>query len=68
MNIRLKQPLPVIGGRVLPAGMVLDAPDPFKKRLVSAGKAVWADEEHDGSNAVEHTPVPPMKRAARKKV
>ena len=67
MNVRLTQPLPTINGRVLPIGMELDAPLPFKERLVASGKAVWVDCTQDGSENEKPTPVSPVK-PTRKKV
>lgn len=40
---KLIQPVPVMG-RVLPAGMIVDAPDAFKARLVASGRAVWVED------------------------
>lgn len=40
---KLIQPVPVMG-RVLPSGMVVDAPDTFKAKLVASGKAVWVED------------------------
>ena len=48
-------------GRVLPKGMVIDAPDAYKKRLVASGRAVWiADvqaQQNEGSRGEDPAPV-----------
>lgn len=57
---KLIQPVPAMG-RVLPKGMVVDAPDAYKKRLVASGRAVWlADvqaQQDEGSRAKSPAPV-----------
>lgn len=71
---KLIKPVPVMG-RVLPVGMVVDAPDAYKNKLVAEGKAVWvegvqAQANNEGSSG--ETPAPnsvvPKKKATRKKV
>lgn len=46
---KLIKPIPVMG-RVLPAGMMIDAPDPYKNKLVSEGKAVWVEDVQAQTN------------------
>lgn len=71
---KLIKPVPVMG-RVLPVGMVVDAPDAYKNKLVAEGKAVWvegvqAQKNVKGSRAKRSVPHSdaPKKRAGRKKV
>lgn len=71
---KLIQPVPTMG-RVLPVGMVLDAPDAYKNRLVAAGKAVWVEDvqaQDDVKGSSGESPAPdsviPKKKAGRKKV
>ena len=71
MNVRLTQPLPTINGRVLPIGLVIDAPPGFKERLVADGKAVWVGDVHSGNEdalLVPTSPVEPKTKQKRKKV
>ncbi len=53
--------VPVMG-RVLPSGMVIDAPDTYKHKLVAEGKAVWveavqAQESYEGGSGESSAPV-----------
>ena len=71
---KLIKPVPVMG-RVLPVGMVVDAPDAYKNKLVAEGKAVWVEDvqaqaNNDGSSGESPAPnsVVPKKKAGRKKV
>lgn len=71
---KLIVPVPVMG-RVLPLGMVIDAPDAYKRKLVSEGKAVWVDDvqaQTDNGGSSGESPAPDSvvsrKRAGRKRV
>lgn len=71
---KLIKPVPVMG-RVLPIGMVVDAPDAYKNKLVADGKAIWvegvlAQARNEGSSSESSAPdsVVPKKRTGRKKV
>lgn len=67
---KLIKPVPVMG-RALPAGMVVDAPDSYKDKLVSEGKAVWVEAVQAQNGNSGESPVPvsaPKKRAGRRKV
>lgn len=71
---KLIKPVPVMG-RVLPVGMMVDAPDAYKNKLVAEGKAVWVEgvqvqANNEGSRGESHAPnsVVPKQRASRKKV
>lgn len=60
MKIKLLQPLPQIG-RVIPAGVYIDAPFSLKDRLVKQGKAIWEfDEENDRGDGETAVPVSPV--------
>lgn len=61
MKIRLTKPLPQIG-RVVPIGAVIDAPEPFKLKLIRSGRAVWADDSV-GGDAVLAPPSLPVEEA-----
>lgn len=56
---KLIKPVPVMG-RVLPSGMMVDAPDAFKERLVASGRAVWVEDiqaQQKGSSGESPAPV-----------
>ena len=71
---KLIKPVPVMG-LVLPMGMVVDAPNAYKNKLVADGKAVWVEgvqvqANNEGSRGESPAPasVVPKKKAGRKKV
>lgn len=71
---KLIKPIPVMG-RVLPVGMMIDAPDPYKNKLVSEGRAVWVEDVQAQTNnerSSGESPAPvsvvPKKKVNRKKV
>ena len=56
---KLIKPVTVMG-RVLPSGMMVDAPDAFKERLVASGRAVWVEDvqaQQKGSSGESPAPV-----------
>lgn len=69
---KLIKPVPVMG-QVLPAGMMVDAPDAYKERLVASGRAVWVEDvqaQQEGSSSESPAPVPVVnkRKPVRKKV
>lgn len=61
---KLIKPVPVMG-RVLPTGMMVDAPDAYKERLVASGMAVWVEDvqaQNVGSSGESPAPVSAVKR------
>lgn len=61
MKIRLTRPLPQVG-RVIPAGVVLDAPEGLSGRLIQDGRA-----EPAGSAQAAPAPAPVSETAAQKR-
>ena len=60
-------------GRVLPSGMMVDAPDAFKERLVASGRAVWVEDvqaQQKGSSGESPAPVSAVnkRKPVRRKV
>ncbi len=56
---KLIKPVPVMG-QVLPAGMMIDAPDAFQNRLVASGRAVWVEDvqaQQKGSSGKSPAPI-----------
>lgn len=73
MKIRLTRPLPQLGlGRVIPAGVVIDAPPALSERLLREGRGKPLQREEPASEAkadcIPAVSVPAADKPPRKKV
>lgn len=64
-KIRLTKPYPV-GGRVMPAGFILDAPNGFRARMVAEGRAEAVEMTAGGQIKPPVRPAAPEKPAEKK--